>query len=292
MSIKRISNTGLTGLKYTVFNAGNTPISDVPDAPTIGTATAGAGLATVTYTAAATGGAATTFTATSSPGSLTGSSSSSPITVSSLTAGTAYTFTVVASNSTGSSPASGASNSVTPTSSDTGAMFPLGMVQVGSAGASTISFTSIPSTYKHLQIRVMARGTSGSVTDNWYLQLNSDTAANYSQHFVYGNGSTTGASGSANLSSVNMGLLPSNGNLANAFGLSIVDILDYASTTKYKTMRALSGYDNNGSDGYSFLYSSNWRSTSAISSIQITPVSGSGSFAQYSQFALYGIKGA
>lgn len=90
-----------------------TEISDVPDAPTIGTATAtGETTATVTYTAAATGGTATTFTATSTPGSITGTGSS-PITVSGLTGGTAYTFTVRGSNSTGTSPESAASNLTT-----------------------------------------------------------------------------------------------------------------------------------------------------------------------------------
>jgi hypothetical protein len=93
--------------------AGVTPIPDVPDAPTIGTATAGEASATVTYTASATGGAVTTFTATSSPGSITGTGAS-PITVSGLTNGTAYTFTVKGTNSTATGAESAASNSVTP----------------------------------------------------------------------------------------------------------------------------------------------------------------------------------
>ena len=88
----------------------------VPQAPTIGTATAGDLSASVSFTAGATGGkAVSTYTATSSPGSITGTASSSPITVSGLTAGTAYTFTVTATNANGTSTASSASNSVTPT---------------------------------------------------------------------------------------------------------------------------------------------------------------------------------
>lgn len=86
----------------------------VPQAPTIGTATPGGGSATVAYTAGATGGKTiTTFTATSSPQGLTGTGAS-PITVSGLTNGTAYTFTVTATNANGTSLASAASNSVTP----------------------------------------------------------------------------------------------------------------------------------------------------------------------------------
>ncbi len=104
-NIKRANTSGITKT--------GTAIPDVPDAPTIGTATAGNASATVTYTAAATGGAVTTFTATSTPGSLTGTGSS-PITVSGLTNGTAYTFTVKGTNSTATGPESAASNSVTP----------------------------------------------------------------------------------------------------------------------------------------------------------------------------------
>lgn len=96
-----------------------------PDAPTIGTATAGSGNATVTFTASVYKGKSnfiTSYTATSSPGGVTAASGASPITVSGLTSGTAYTFTVVARTELGSgavffdSPASAASNSVTPTS--------------------------------------------------------------------------------------------------------------------------------------------------------------------------------
>jgi hypothetical protein len=94
--------------------AANATATTVPQAPTIGTATGGNASATVTYTANATGGkAVSTFTATSSPGSLTGTGTS-PITVSGLTNGTAYTFTVTATNANGTSTASAASNSVTP----------------------------------------------------------------------------------------------------------------------------------------------------------------------------------
>ena len=94
--------------------AGNWPGN--PGAPTIGTATAGDASASVTFTAPTNNGgsAITSYTVTSSPGGITGTGASSPITVSGLTNGTAYTFTVTATNATGTGPASAASNSVTP----------------------------------------------------------------------------------------------------------------------------------------------------------------------------------
>jgi len=90
-----------------------------PDAPTIGTATAGDTQATVSFTAPSSNGgsAITSYTATSNPGGITGTisqSGSGSITVTGLTNETAYTFTVTATNAIGTSAASDASSSVTP----------------------------------------------------------------------------------------------------------------------------------------------------------------------------------
>jgi len=173
---------------------------------------------------------------------------------------------------------------------DTGVMFPLGMVQVGSGGSSSISFTSIPSTYKHLQIRGISRGTSGSF-DQIYAQINSDTGANYANHALYGDGSSAGVLAGANNTSFSIGANSGSTQSTGIFGAIVIDILDYANTNKFKTIRALSGADGNGS-GYAWFASGLWRSTSAITSIKLERlVSGSNNpFVQYTQFALYGIK--
>jgi hypothetical protein len=124
----------------------------VPGAPTIGTATAGDTQASVTFTAPASNGGAsiTGYTVTSSPGNITGSGAASPITVTGLTNGTAYTFTVTATNSAGPSSASAASNSVTPKAAQTITFANPGTQNFGttptltatSTSALTVAFTS------------------------------------------------------------------------------------------------------------------------------------------------------
>jgi uncharacterized protein (TIGR02145 family) len=94
---------------------GPCPVIVVPDAPSIGIATGGDASATVAFTAPSNNGGAaiTSYTVTSSPGGITATGSSSPITITGLTNGTSYTFTVTASNSVGTSAASATSASVT-----------------------------------------------------------------------------------------------------------------------------------------------------------------------------------
>ena len=116
----------------------------VPDAPTIGAAVAGNGTADVTFTAPSfNGGSAITgYTVTSTPAGITGTGTVSPITVSGLTNGTSYTFTVTAANSAGSSSASSSSNSVTPSSGPTVPGAPTAVSAVRGNSQATVSFTA------------------------------------------------------------------------------------------------------------------------------------------------------
>jgi hypothetical protein len=265
---------------------GITPISDVPDAPIIGTATAVSDVsATVAYTAATTGGTGSTFTATSTPGSVT-ATGSSPITVTGLTGSTAYTFTVRSSNSTGASPLSAASNSITTLEST---KYDSIQTVTLSSAQNVVTFSSIPSTYKHLQVRYLARTSRAEGAEDLMMQFNSDTGSNYSFHYFLGTGSGTPAvSGAGTQTFMYIPSVPASTAIANSFGAGIVDILDYANTDKYKTMRVLGGEERNGSGTISF-ESGSWRNTNAISTVTLKTIN-SNNFVQHSSFALYGIK--
>ena len=155
-------------------------------------------------------------------------------------------------------------------------------VIVGSGGSSSITFSSIPGTYAHLQIRCLT-GTSnpsGSMTINF----NGDnTSANYRDHWIYGNGTSVGAGTDGNAEYIGV---QGSGATTGMAG-HIIDILDYTDTNKYTTLRSLAGYDNNGS-GYVWFSSVLWMNTAAINQIVITR--NTSNFVQYSKFALYGIR--
>ena len=170
---------------------------------------------------------------------------------------------------------------------------PIATVTVGSGGSSYVEFTSIPSTYNHLQIRWLARDARATTADGMSIRYNSDTStANYVLwHYLNGDGASATASGlGSGYDAQNfLGNIPSANASASQFAVGVTDILDYANTNKYKVQRTLSGYDRNGA-GEIYLVSGMWMSTSAISTIRI--FGNNGNLVEYSHFALYGIKGA
>lgn len=148
---------------------------------------------------------------------------------------------------------------------------------------SSIDFTSIPSGYSHLQLRISSlQNTAADI----YIRLNNDATSNYFWHFLAGSGSA--ASASNPVTPQPQGYLGyTSGNSSNPSS-HVVDILDYTSTVKNKTIRNLFGNDNNGS-GYVMLTSSLWFKTPEAVN-RITLLNQSGNFQQYSSFALYGVK--
>ena len=164
---------------------------------------------------------------------------------------------------------------------------------VGAGGASSVTFSGIPSVYKHLQLRILERGSQGGAytSAGLRLRMNSDTSTNYSWHVVRGSGSAASSENSVSANVIGLGEQATSASGNSTLSGLVIDILDYKDTNKYKTIRSLGGFDANGS-GYITLASGNWRSTSAVTSLTFAYVGlPDEGFAQYSSFALYGIQG-
>lgn len=166
-----------------------------------------------------------------------------------------------------------------------GAAFELISTAYGTGSSGTITFSSIPQTYKHLQIRIAAANNSGS-TVTIVPNFNGDTASNYSAHWLAANGSSVSSSGSPS-NTIQGIIMIADG--SSAVSPMIMDILDYSDTNKYKTMKSFFGYT---ASPYELLrvHSANWRNTAAITSISL--VAAAGSYTSNSRFSLYGVKGS
>jgi hypothetical protein len=168
----------------------------------------------------------------------------------------------------------------------------LSSVTVPSGGLASIEFAGIPTGYKHLQIRAIARHSAASTETAIIFRFNGDaTAGNYyGRHMLNGDGTNLIAvvSTGGSFTGATVGVTTGANNTANVFGVNIVDILDYTNTQKNKTLRCLQGFDQNGSGGISFV-SSLWMNTAAVTSITAVAFNGA-SFVEHSSFALYGVK--
>jgi hypothetical protein len=160
-------------------------------------------------------------------------------------------------------------------------------ITAGSGGASSAIFSSIPQTYEHLQVRITTRSTFGATTWPIFVQPNGSGSSIYAFHNLQGDGSTASSSGSSTQSLMQLGEAPAASGTANSFGTFIIDILDYANTNKNKTFRTWYGFDLNGS-GIVGMRGGLFASTTAITSLNFGT---GGNFAEYSSYALYGIKG-
>jgi hypothetical protein len=164
-------------------------------------------------------------------------------------------------------------------------MYPIASTIVGAGGVGSITFSSIPQTFTHLQLRVFNRCTSTSADQSASLNFNGDAGSNYSVHRLHGYGGSVSSDAGTSTNLIYTGAYPASVETANVFGIGIIDILDYANTNKNKTVRSISGYDANGSGEVQFS-SGAWYNTSAITSILLTT---GNNFAQYSTVQLYGI---
>jgi len=186
------------------------------------------------------------------------------------------------------------------------ALFPLGILSAAGAGGPTfdsdyelissqilgtasvnVEFNNIPQTYKHLQVRLMARSSFALNYDNLAFYLNNTTTSTYATHALFGDGSSVSTSefiSQARLFFPTLFIGASN--TANSFQGGVIDILDYSSTTKNTTTRTFTGAA--GSQSRIALISGLWNNTAAITRINFET---SGNLVAGSRFSLYGIRG-
>lgn len=167
----------------------------------------------------------------------------------------------------------------------------IGDVTVGAGGTASITFSNIDQSYQHLQIRGIARSSVSAESDAFRIRLNGDAGNNYARHILYGNGASvySMAASSANLGTAS-GAVTGSTATANTFGVFILDILDYSSTAKNKTLRSIYGFDYNSTVSEIGLTSSLWmNSSTAVTSMNLFTGSSS-NIVQFSTIQLYGVK--
>lgn len=152
-----------------------------------------------------------------------------------------------------------------------------------SSAASSITFSSIPSTYTDLRIVLVATASAGYPK----LQFNSDTATNYSETYLRGDGTSATSSRQSNVAQLYLDGLGS-GISSTIPMLYTVDIFSYAGST-YKTALWVKSGDTNGG-GETMSNVGLWRSTAAITTVTITE--SSGTLNAGTTATIYGIKAA
>jgi hypothetical protein len=159
---------------------------------------------------------------------------------------------------------------------------------LGSA-ASSVTFSTIPSTYTDLVLVINTRSSSTSASDTkLYVNFNGDTGSNYSQTFLFGNGSTAGSSRASNQAFIYAGDISATGG-SSYTGLStvVLQVQNYSNATTNKTMLSRVASPNVFVEAVVGL----WRNTAAITSISLD-LESTPQFIVGSTFTLYGIKAA
>jgi hypothetical protein len=149
--------------------------------------------------------------------------------------------------------------------------------QTLASATATITFSSIPSTYTDLVLIVSASSTASTQTIGW--RANSDTASNYSDTYIGGDGTSAFSGRNSSQTSAFFGSINASG------GILIVNFMNYSNATTYKTSIATSN-----SNDYAIARVNLWRSTAAISNLDI--ITAGSTFIVGSTFTLYGIKNA
>jgi hypothetical protein len=157
----------------------------------------------------------------------------------------------------------------------------------GSTG--TITFSSLPSGYKHLQVRATIRSSRSSNVDSLRVRLNGNTGSNYANHRLYGQGSSVASDNDLSQTSMLGGLISSNQKATGIFSAAVIDILDCFTANKKPVIRSFVGTQTAGVD-YIQLTSGLFNSDAAVTSVTLFPTTGP-NWVSGSRFSLYGIVG-
>jgi hypothetical protein len=158
-------------------------------------------------------------------------------------------------------------------------------VTVGAGGAASIDFSSIPSTYTDLVVKICGRGTRAAVFDYYQIKFNTSTSS-FTGKYLYGAGSGSPASGSETNYG---GTIPAANATASTFGNTEIYIPNYAGSTN-KSYSVDSVSENNATAAEAVFYAGLWSNSAAIN--QITIIAANGNLAQYSTAYLYGVSNA
>ena len=156
-----------------------------------------------------------------------------------------------------------------------------------STSPSSVTFSSIPQTYQHLQLRYLVRRSDAVGTAGVSIQINGDGGANYVRNELYQGNTTASTSSAIGQTQMSVGYITGSTANSGSYGVGIIDILDYTNTNKNSVVRALTGANNNGA-GNSNISTGVWLNTAAVTSFSFII---GGSFVNNSTFTLYGIKG-
>lgn len=175
----------------------------------------------------------------------------------------------------------------------TGSYDSIATATVANTTTTTLTFTSIPATYTHLQLRYIIRtDRSDDYQDAIGMRFNSDTTTNYYRHRLETENTSGVVGGGSSGTDAQYHFMGSSALCAsNVFASGVVDIIDYANTSKYKTTKSLGGTMNSATQNWMGFEGSLWLSTSAINRIDLKVNYGT-NYAVGSTVALYGIKGA
>jgi hypothetical protein len=163
-------------------------------------------------------------------------------------------------------------------------------VTVGAGGAADITFSTIPSTYTDLVLRLSVRTSrSGTdVDDEIYIEFNGSGGTAYSVRMIEGNGSTARSVADTSQAKLTRGTAPTDDATSNTFSNTDYYIPNYAGSTN-KSVSYDTVMENNATTSKALLVAGLWSNTAAITSIKVTAL---GSFVQYSTAYLYGVSNA